>query len=567
MLLDLPVEILLLIADKLGSEADLSSLTRTHPQLYCLFSDILHRNNVRYFGSSALFWAVSHNRLDTIERLLDFGADVNLVDKHNLCLLEIAACDGQTAAAELLLRKGAFFRGSNGQPSPPVCAAATMGNTEVLKVLLDWEETQEHSSTPAQVLHLKYSSNLFRQLFLSHDSESYPLSMRYTVPLFLAIAGAHDTTAECLIQHPKVDLNYRDADQRVPLHWAISHGRDRIITALIAQGADPNIPYPDGRTPLQAALGDRQGRIASLLLGFDSVDPNCRPQNGYPVPLGLALYMGWHDISTIVALLKRPDADLDCELPNNGTVQECVLRMKNPEVLSVFLARRYKGHVGFKNQEINDALFDAAKAGNWRLIDAFLANGTDPTIQDEEGQMPHFYAARAGVKDAFDRFLQTGKVKVDDADGMGWTPLFWACFEYQPEMAKHLLDLGADPNRRDLQGATPLLYIVKAFYSAQIPRPRNPSSPALSGEYVTAVPSRDIVRVLLENGADPFVTDSAGWTIMTHGFKARDELVAGDLMRHARRTGQWDKVEESVEQYHQHWGKLLTLLKQKAIAT
>ncbi|KAL4966175.1 ankyrin repeat domain-containing protein [Aspergillus stella-maris] len=292
MLLGFPDEILLLISDELEAEADLSALSRTHPLLYCLLSDILHRNNVRYFGSSALSWAVRHNRVDTIERLLHFGADVNLVGKDNLCLLEIAACEGQTAAAELLLRKGAVFRGSKGQPSPPVCAAATMGNTEVLKVLIAWEETQEPSSTPDHVLHPGYSSYLFKQLFVPDDSGSYPLSTSYTVPLFLAIAGAHDTTAEFLIQHPKIDLNYRDRDQRVPLHWAISHGRDRIISALITQGADPNIPYPDGRTPLQAVVGDRHGRIASLLLGFDSVDPNCCSQNGHPVPLALALWGG-----------------------------------------------------------------------------------------------------------------------------------------------------------------------------------------------------------------------------------------------------------------------------------
>ncbi|KAL4800867.1 ankyrin repeat-containing domain protein [Aspergillus venezuelensis] len=562
MLLDLPDEVLLLIADELESEADLSALSRTNPLLYCLLSDILHRNNVRYYKSSALFWAVRHNRLDTIERLLYFGADVNLVGRDNLSVLEIAACDGKATTAEFLLKNGAFFRGPGGQPSPPVCAAASMGNTDVLKVLLNWDEFQEHDITPAKVLHSRHSSYLMKQLFVSDDFGSYPSSTRYTVPLFLAIAGAHDSTAEWLIQHPKVDLNYPDLNHRVPLHWAISHNRNRIITALITQGADPNIPYANGQTPLQAVLAKRQGQIARLLLGFDSVDPNYRPHNQHPAPLCLALCAGWRDPPTVAALVKRPDIDLDCELPYDGTVEKHVLQMKNPEVLRAFLARRYKGLVGSKNEKINDAFFDAAKAGNVELVDAFLANGADPTIQDRMGRMPHFYAAHSGKMGAFDRFLQTGKVHIEAIDAMGRTPLFWACFKYQPEMVKHLLELEANPNRRDIEGATPLLYIVKAFNYQPIPRPMD-----VAEEWVTVFPSRETIRALLEYGADPFFTDSVGRTILSYAFSIQGKGVAEDLMRHAQKAGQWDKVHECAAQNLQEWDDLIALCRQSKISS
>ncbi|KAL4941978.1 ankyrin repeat-containing domain protein [Aspergillus oleicola] len=567
MFLGLPDDILLLIAEELESEADLSSMTSTNRRLYCVLTDKLHKNNIRYFRSSALFWAVRHNRLGTIERLLDLGADVNVTDEYDVSLLEVAACDGQVVTAKLLLTRGAIFRGLEGQPSPPICAAASAGNTGVLKVLLDWEESQEHNSTTGQFLRFGYATYLLRQLFVPDEPGANPPSAKYTIPLFLAIAAANDTTAEYLIQHPKIDLSYRDLDQRAPFHWAVSHGRDKIITSLIEHGADPNITGPYGQTSLQMVVNNRQARLVKLLLGFDAVDPNYCPHNRHSTPLCLALDAPKPDISIVTALLARPDIDLDCEMPNGLTILKYVLRMRDPEALNAFLARRYRGSVDSKSQDIRDALFDAADSGHCDLIEVFLANGADPTIEDRDGRTPHFYAARSGHEDTFTRFLQSGKVKLDAIDDAGWTPLFWACHSGQPAMAEFLLKFGANPNICDVKGATPLLYMVKAFHCHPLAPPKNPSKRPLVEEPLILVLNKKTIRLLLEYGADPFAKDARGWTIMSLALQGLDEEVARDLVRHARKAGDLDKVEEAFRRILQDQDGVRDRLGQRTIAT
>ncbi|RKK83103.1 hypothetical protein BFJ68_g17471 [Fusarium oxysporum] len=47
--------------------------------MHNLLSDYLYENNVKQHGSSALIWAAYHGRIETAQRLLDKGADANVL--------------------------------------------------------------------------------------------------------------------------------------------------------------------------------------------------------------------------------------------------------------------------------------------------------------------------------------------------------------------------------------------------------------------------------------------------------------------------------------------------------
>ncbi|EGU85447.1 hypothetical protein FOXB_04039 [Fusarium oxysporum f. sp. conglutinans Fo5176] len=76
---DLPNELLLHFAESLESEGDISALARTNASMHNLLSDYLYENNVKQHGSSALIWAAYHGRIETAQRLLDNGADANVL--------------------------------------------------------------------------------------------------------------------------------------------------------------------------------------------------------------------------------------------------------------------------------------------------------------------------------------------------------------------------------------------------------------------------------------------------------------------------------------------------------
>ena len=75
---------------------------------------------------------------------------------------------------------------------------------------------------------------------------------------------------------------------------------------------------------------------------------------------------------------------------------------------------------------------------------------------------------------------------INFADKMGWTPLIRAAYAGDAALCQRLLGSGADPNKSNMNGTTPLMY-------------------ACSGQE----PDR-VVKVLLEYGADPKKLDRFG---------------------------------------------------------
>ncbi|PLN86075.1 ankyrin repeat-containing domain protein [Aspergillus taichungensis] len=79
-LLDLPHELLLLIARYLPSQKDINSLVQTNRQLYALLNVFLCKFNIRHHRSSALTWAARNGKNDLIKRMLDAGASIASFD-------------------------------------------------------------------------------------------------------------------------------------------------------------------------------------------------------------------------------------------------------------------------------------------------------------------------------------------------------------------------------------------------------------------------------------------------------------------------------------------------------
>jgi hypothetical protein len=65
----------------------------------------------------------------------------------------------------------------------------------------------------------------------------------------------------------KVSIDSRDSSGRTALLLAVLSGRDAVVTALLARGADPNISDAYGETPLHAAVAANRTEIAQALRG------------------------------------------------------------------------------------------------------------------------------------------------------------------------------------------------------------------------------------------------------------------------------------------------------------
>ncbi|KAL4928790.1 ankyrin repeat domain-containing protein [Aspergillus undulatus] len=406
-LLALPNDILLLIAEEVEAERDLSSFTLVKKRLYYLFSDVLHRHNIQYSNSSALFWAIRNDRLDTVDRMLNLGADVE-AKENGLTPLFVAVCDGNTAIVKLLLARGAHHRFAKDWPWSPLFAAATAGHTDIVRLLVDRDGPEAvDESFPGD-----WDKLLTEHLFVTKGPDVQREVGGYTIPLFLAIARLYDEAALVLIESGKVDVNYRDAWGRTALMWACSQGCPDVITSLLDHGADPTIPDPrSGMNVFIAAFGDQNERLVRTLLAHRSIDPNWRhPSKDAPLSAALSI----HDRSMFDALIERPDLDVNYRDSNNMTPLHNEVRRYGREADALRFLTPLVNHpamdIDARTTDGRTALHLAAELGRVRTIDLLLGRGADPTLRDADGRTPHSHAAAAGQTKAFKRLMETRKI-------------------------------------------------------------------------------------------------------------------------------------------------------------
>jgi ankyrin repeat protein len=121
---------------------------------------------------------------------------------------------------------------------------------------------------------------------------------------------------------------------------------------------------------------------------------------------------------------------------------------------------------------------------------------------------------------------------VNAAQGDGTTPLHWAAYKLDVELARLLLDRGANADTQNLYGASPLGEAVK---SAHVPLTKlllesggNASAANVDGETVLMLAARtgsvEVAKLLLEHGAD--VNDRELWREQTALMWAADGAFA-----------------------------------------
>ncbi len=95
---------------------------------------------------------------------------------------------------------------------------------------------------------------------------------------------------------------------------------------------------------------------------------------------------------------------------------------------------------------------------NDKLVGELLAKGADPNMQDSSGNIPLHYAAglrgRANIN-TLNTLLRNFTGNINHQNRAGQTALLWAANENRADIVRKLLQHGADPTIQDNQGITP----------------------------------------------------------------------------------------------------------------
>jgi serine/threonine-protein phosphatase 6 regulatory ankyrin repeat subunit B len=219
-------------------------------------------------------------------------------------------------------------------------------------------------------------------------------------------------------------LNEQDSDGNTAIaHALLADVPLKIVRMLIAAGADLSIGNKNGSPPLSLVKSAETAR-ALIDAGAD-----CNQQSNIGwTPLAVACHGGLVDVATM--LLTR-SASID--ISTNGGVTSLMLAAHQGHlaVVELMLLARSPTLLNARTQDGATALHIAVQKDFLRVVDVLLSAGADPNIADNSGSSPLIKAHRT-------------------------------------EIARRLLDGGADVNAHSLAGRTALMIAARSDSSASL---------------------------------------------------------------------------------------------------
>ncbi len=422
-------------------------------------------------GTTPLHWAVYKVDRELVAELLRSGAKADVTNRYGSSPLAEAVKLGDLELVEQLLDAGADVDSPNGDGQTALMLAARVGSLEIAQLLVgrgaDVNAKEAWRDQTALMWAVDGNHPELTQLLVDNGADVN------------ARASANEWDSQ-ITSEPRAQ--YRPVGGLTTLVYAARSGCTRCVRSLVAAGADVDKPTPEGMTPLMIAIDNQRYDTARLLLD-EGANPHVWDWYGRT-----ALYVAV-DMSSFRGRQSHPTAS--SETSANDVIRLLLEAGVNP------------------NPQMN--MHRPSRGGNiGRFADELLTTGTTPLLR----------AAIGADVDAVRLLLEHGAL-VDLPNVHGITPLMAA--------AGHVSGRGGRPDSEQAQARAiellEMLLAAGADINAKITD--NHSRTANVGRQPNAVTEREgqtalygavkfgwtnVVKYLLEKGADPAVKDALGRT-------------------------------------------------------
>src|SRR5262245_47168281 len=446
-------------------------------------------------GTRPIHWAVFRADYELVEALIAKKAKVNVTNEFGGTPLGEAVKLADARLVKMLLDAGSGPEGANEEGQTALMLAIKTGDLPIVKMLVEaganvnaLEKVQNQTPLMWAAAATRNAGEMVK-LLLSKGAD------------VKARATYSDWDSQ-ITSEPRAQ--YRPVGGLTPLLYAARGGCHECVEALVAAGADVNVPTPEGVTALMIALDNDHNDVAKFLLDHGA-NPNV---------------WDWWGRTALYIVIDRKEGGSSGGLGGARGAGG---------------GRGGRGGLGGANAR------GRAPVSHIDIINAVLTAGVDVNPQ-----LNMHRPSRGGNSGRF----------IDPLLNTGCTPLLRAVMGNDMEVVKALLDLGASPNITAM-GLTPFLVAAGVgtggrgagggggapniqlmdlllqhganvdsrvtgtkTYSMRIAR--SPSSnEGMTALHVAAQSGRvEIVRYLLEHGAGTNLADDSGRTPM--------DLIAGD---------------------------------------
>jgi ankyrin repeat protein len=407
-------------------------------------ADVDHRD---VDGSTPLQWAVYDGDIAEVRRLLEAGADASLGNRYGATPMSLAAVVADTKILKLLLDAGADVDSPNGDGQTALMTVARTGNVQAAKLLL------EHGATIDA-----------REQFGGQTALMWAAARRHPEMIDLLILhGAQidaRSTARDYQRHVTAEGRPKSLDSGgfTPLLYAARENCIPCVTVLVANGADINLPDPDGVSPLNLAIMNANWDLAKQLIDAGADVDQWDVYGETPLFTAVGLH----------AKIDGGHASID---PPNLTKGIDVVRMlldrgANPNMQLFFRPANVRGSTNTRGAT---PLIRAANAGDLAVVKLLLEHGADAKLYMADRQTPihAVLAGRAPEKGALEliKVLHDAGTDVNVValvnhmeEVRGGSALHFAVRKRYKEVIKLLASYGIDMNLKDQDGLTALDY-------------------------------------------------------------------------------------------------------------
>ena len=295
----------------------------------------------------------------------------------------------------------------------------------------------------------------------------------------------------------RADVNASEPDGTTALHWAVHKHDLESADLLIRAGANVNAANDYGVTALSIACSNGNSGIAVRLLD-GRANPNAALWTG-ETPLMTCSRTG--SVDAVKALLGR-GADVNAkESQKEQTALMWAAANKHPEIVRALI----EGGADIRARS-NVVTLSEPFVAPCTLDDPCLTSRTEGTTYPSTvyfpktagGFTPLLFAAQQGDTESA-RLLLAAGADVNESTPEEGAALVIASASGNEEFGIFLLENGADPNAKDSFGITPLHYALHAGMLAI-----SSAKPLATDRFGWARPNMpDLAKALLDHGADP----------------------------------------------------------------
>lgn len=421
-------------------------------------------------GNTALHIAIKRNSpIDYIRYLIEAGSDVNARNKDGDSVLLIAVQKNRKDAGEILIEKGADIFATNTQNNSPLRIALTRGGN-----LQDWIinsktlNTTDGSGNTPLHYAAEWQLNDAITSLIQRGAKVTAENANGETPLFSAVKGNSPQTIRILV------------DNGLVTDSSDNHARDNL-----------------GNTPLHAAVKWNAMESASALIDL-GVDINAQNLSG-KTALSDACRSGKRDMAI---LLLNNRADINATDATGRTVLMDAIAGMNDQMVSLLLSKGANPHI----QEMygRNAFHEAAVTGNTKIINMIRKTGCNPLSRDSNGDSPFSIVVKSNINVI--KSVLGNDINIVDSDGN--SPVHIAVQKNMNKtQLKQLLDMGYPASQRNGKGMTALNLAVEKNSEAQ-------------------------ALLLLEYGADPFLSTNDGENALTSVFKTKNIAILDAIVKY-----------------------------------